>query len=64
MREKPTYRDELEQILSYTGGKHILSFREVCDYAGRGRKWVCNHLDIPHDGCSAVQLAHALSDLK
>lgn len=62
-REKETYRLELEQILARFG-KSVLSFKEVQEYTGRGYKWCCAHLDIPHDGCTAVQLAHALTDLK
>ena len=60
-REKPTYRDELEMILSHFGGKQIISFAEVQTYTGRGYKWCKSHLDIPRDGCTAVQLAHALA---
>lgn len=60
-REKENYRLELEQVLAHFGGKHIISFSEVMAYTGRGYKWVSNHLDIPHDGCTAVQLAQALA---
>ena len=60
-REKENYRLELEQILAHFNGKHIISFSEVQEYTGRGYKWVSAHLDIPHDGCTAVQLAHALA---
>ena len=60
-REKENYRLELEQVLAHFGGKHIISFSEVQEYTGKGYKWVSNHLDIPHDGCTAVQLAHALA---
>ena len=61
-REKPTYRDELEQILARFG-KHIFSWKEVQVYTGRGKDWCNTHLKIPHDGCTAVQLAHALTNL-
>ena len=63
-RELPNYRDELEQILAFTGGKRILSWAEVQEYTGKGYKWCDNHLKIPHDGCTAVQLAHALASLR
>ena len=63
-REKETYRLELEQILARFGGKCIISFAEIQEYTGKGYKWCCKHLDIPHDGCTAVQLAHALTNLK
>lgn len=63
-REKETFRDELELILQYFGGKHIISWKEVQEYTGKGYDWCTNHLPIPHDGCTAVQLARALSNLK
>ena len=63
-REKETYRLELEQILAHFGGKHIISWAEVQEYTGKGYKWCNQHLKVPHDGCTAVQLAHALSNLK
>ena len=61
-REKPTYRDELEQILARFG-KHIISFTEVQEYTGKSYNWCREHLDIPRKGCTAVQLAHALTNL-
>lgn len=62
-REKETFRLELEQILAKFGGKHIITFAEVQEYTGKGYKWCNKHLKIPHDGCTAVQLAKALSEL-
>ena len=62
-REKENFRLELEQILTRFGGKNIISWKEVQDYTGKGKDWCNNHLKIPHDGCTAVQLAKALSDL-
>ncbi len=63
MKEMPNYRDELEEILRHFNGRRILTFKEVQDYTGKGYKWCTNHLNIPHDGCTAVQLAKALSKL-
>ena len=62
-REKPTYRDELEQILARFGGKCVLSFTDVQNYTGRSYNWCAKHLDVPRKGCTAVQLAHALCNL-
>ena len=62
-REKENFRLELEQILAKNNGKHILSWKDVQDYTGKGKDWCNSHLKIPHDGCTAVQLAKALSDL-
>ena len=61
--EKPTYRDELEQILQTFGGKHIISFAEVQQYTGKGKYWCTKHIPVPHNGCTAVQLAHAMANL-
>ena len=63
-REKETYRLELELILAHFNGKHIISWKEVQEYTGKGKDWCNSHLKIPHDGCTAVQLAFALSHLK
>ncbi len=62
-REKELFRVELEQILDRFGGRQIISFRDVQAYTGKGYDWCCSHLDIPHDGCTAAQLAHALTNL-
>lgn len=62
-REKETFRLELEQILARFDGRHIISFKEVREYTGKSYDWCTKHLDIPHDGCTAVQLAHALTNL-
>ena len=32
--EKPDYRDNLEQVLTFTGGKHLLSMAEVRRFTG------------------------------
>lgn len=32
--EKPDYRDNLEQILTFTGGKHLLSMADVRRFTG------------------------------
>ena len=63
-REKENYRLELEQILERFGGRHIISWTEVQEYTGRGYKWCDRHLDLPHDGCTAVQLANAMASLR
>ena len=62
--EPKNYRDEIEQILKHFNGRHVLTFGEVQEYTGRGYKWCTAHLNIPHNGCTAVQLAKALCELK
>ncbi len=63
-REPETFRLELEQILTHFGGKAVLTRSEVMEYTGKGRTWCDKHLKLPHSGCTAVQLALALSRLK
>ena len=63
-REKETFRLELEQILQRFDNHQIISWAEVQEYTGKGYKWCNSHLKIPHDGCTAVQLAHALTNLR
>lgn len=63
-REKETYRLELEQILARFDGRTVISWKEVQEYTGKGKDWCNSHLKIPHDGCTVVQLANALSSLR
>lgn len=63
MAEAPTYRFELEQILSFFGNKRVLSVSDVAAYTGRSRLWCRNHLGVNENGCTVVQLATALTKL-
>lgn len=63
MRELPTYRDELEQILAFFGDKRVFTKEDVKRYTGKGDKWVASHLGKQKE-YSAVGLAHALASLK
>lgn len=62
MREPPTYRLELEQILKVTG-KNVLTAKDVYQYTGKGRKWCDSHLNIGKNGIAATTLAYQLSTL-
>jgi len=61
MREKPEFRDELESILRFTEGRHLLSCTDVCNYLGRSYRFVKAHLGISKDGITATQLARRLT---
>lgn len=61
--EPPTYRLELEQILSHFGGKRILSRNNVAEYLGKSKEYCRDHLKIGADGVTAVQLALILSKI-
>lgn len=63
MREAPTYRLELEEILKNFNDRRILSVTDVSCYTGKSRKWCREHLGVSGKGCTAVQLANALSKL-
>ncbi len=39
-REAEGYRPELEQILTYFGGKRVLTTKDVMEYTGRSRHWL------------------------
>lgn len=58
------YIAELEKINSFFGGKSTIKWKEVWQYTGRGRRWCTAHIKVPHNGCTTVQLAKALANLK
>ena len=59
-REKEAYRDILEDVLSYTEGRRLLSLSEVCRYLGRDRRSVQKKYDIQPGGITAPELARKL----
>ena len=61
MREKPTYRDHLEDILRFTGGARLLAVSQTAEYLGRSREWVSKRLKRENGGVSAVTLARWLA---
>lgn len=61
MREKAAFRDQLEDIIAFTGGARMLTARAVADYTGHSTKWVARNLDI-RQSVTAVVLAHRLLD--
>ncbi len=61
-REPATYRDNLEDILAFTGGKRQLALYEVAAYLGRDPRTVKKVFGIdPKKGVSAPTLARMLS---
>ena len=61
-REAPTYRDELEEIIRFFGGKRILTVSDVAKYTGRTRDWTREKLGVCGD-VTVVALAHMMVDL-
>ena len=63
MKEAPTYRLELEELLTYFQGKRILTVTDVSNYVGHSRQWCRDNLEISGSGVSIVSLAKKLSEL-
>ncbi len=61
MREHEMYRPQLEQILSFTEGAHLLTISETARYLGRKREWCASHLGITAAGITAEALAMKLA---
>ena len=62
MRESETYRLHLEDILSFSGGRRLLSEKEVAEYLGCCRQTVAKRYGIKgKNGVLAVELASALA---
>lgn len=62
-REHPSYRDQLEDILTFFQGKRVLTMKDVLLYTSRSREWCKAYLDISKGGVSACVLARKLVDL-
>lgn len=62
-RELPSYRDNLEDILHFSGGKRLLHINEVCEYLGICYKTAKKQFGITKDGISAASLARQLAKL-
>lgn len=60
-REREMYRPILEDILSFTGGRRMMSLKDVCQYVGRENRWVKEHLGVTREGVTAMELAHRLA---
>ena len=62
-REPFAYRDNLEDLLSFFGGKRILNLKEVCEYTGRDPRWVKRRFGIETGkGISVPTLARMLCE--
>ena len=60
-REKESFRDNLQDILSFTDGKRYLNIKTVTDYLGIDRKTAVKHFSFKDGFISAVVLARELS---
>ena len=62
-RELPGFRDQLEDILSFTNGNRILTKEEVQAYTGKSRNWCEKYLSVSKSGTTAHVLARKLVSL-
>ncbi len=60
-REHEMYRPILEDLLAYSGGKRMLSLKDVCQYVGRENRWVKEHLGVTREGVTVHELARRLA---
>lgn len=61
-REKPAYRDNVEALLRYSGGKHLLTVSDVAAYCGRDRRTVIRKYDLRPGGITVETLARRMSE--
>lgn len=61
-REAEFYRDNLEDILAFTGGKHLLTVADLCRYTGMvDQRTVKRHFPVVDGYISAATLAQCLA---
>lgn len=60
--ENEYYRDNLEQILKFTGGKHLLNLQEVCYFTGiADRRTIKKRYPFSDGYISAATLARCMT---
>ena len=62
MREKPEYRDNMEALLAFSGGKMLLSATEVAKYCGCDRRTAVKRYAISKDGITVPTLARRMCE--
>lgn len=59
------YRDNLEQILAFTGGKHLLNIKMIGSFTGLSVNTVKKYFPLNENGyITAATLARALTKTK
>ena len=62
MREKPSYRDQLADLLEYTGRKRLMTTKEVAAYFGISRQTAAKRFGVKgKEGILVVELARTLA---
>lgn len=62
-REKQDYRDNLEELLRFTGGRHLMTAKEVGAYCGIDQRTAARRYSIPKTGISVPTLARMMSSM-
>lgn len=60
-REREDYRDNLEDLLEFFGGKRLISKIEAANYLGLDPRTAAKRFDIGKNGISLPTLARRLS---
>ncbi len=61
MKERPEYRDNMEALIAFSGGKMLLSATEVARYCGIDRRTAIKRYEIQKDGITIPTLARRMS---
>ena len=61
MKEPEAYRDNYEALLSFFGGRMLLSQKDVAEYCGKDRRTVARLYCIGKDGITVPTLARRMS---
>lgn len=59
-REKPEYRDNLEDLRAYFGDKRLLTIKDVAEYCGRSREYVTRLYGLTKGGITTATLARKM----
>lgn len=62
-RELESYRDIIEDVLKFTGGKRLLTTKDVAAYLGICYNTARSRFGITKDGITAQSLARKLAKL-
>lgn len=60
MKEKDGYREQLQSVLEFTNGTHLLSVKDVMQFTGRSRATVSKLFEFNKGYISAEMLARQL----
>ena len=63
-REPQGYRENLQAILEFSGGKHLLNVQDVCRFTGLTYRTVKSRYPFIKNYISAASLAQALTGEK